>query len=121
LGLVAFGSLIGNLAQHSKNQSLERARQWWADHATALQRAYDGLMAQYANLERRYEQVKRLNEQLFGEVTCLRDQCDGLARERSALLKECASVTQERDDLKTKLEAERDAAAKRKGEERPSA
>jgi len=109
LGLLAFGSLVGNFVQGARNSSLADEKARWAAEARSLDEAYQGLMVQYRNLVQRYEQVKRLNEQLFGEVTCLREQCDGLARERSALLRE-------RDDLRSKLEA-----TKRKPEERPHA
>jgi uncharacterized coiled-coil DUF342 family protein len=109
LGLLAFGSLIGNFVQGPQKSRLADEKTWWASQAESLKQAYDGLITQYRNLVQRYEQVKRLNEQLFGEVTCLREQCDGLARERSALLRE-------RDDLRSKLDASR-----RKTEERPQA
>jgi hypothetical protein len=118
LGLLAFGSLLGNVALGVQSSNLAEERTWWANQANLLKQAYGGLMVQYRNLVQRYEQVKRLNEQLFGEVTCLREQCDGLAKERSSLLQERTALTQERDGLRRKLKVWQLTAAKRRTENR---
>lgn len=44
-----------------------------------------------------YARIKSVNRELAREVTLLRSQCDGLAKERSALVLERARLERERE------------------------
>ncbi|KAF0127455.1 MAG: hypothetical protein FD189_202 [Elusimicrobia bacterium] len=65
LGIVAFGSIIGNLAQAGEMKSVKA-------QLGRLAAMYNNLVGHYKTLYREYEAFRRVNRQLQSEVLVLR-------------------------------------------------
>ena len=73
LGIVALGSVIGNVVQAKDKNRL-------ADHCQKLNIVYQQLLTRYRQVCREYEQFRNLNSQLQSTVLALRKQNDDLMR-----------------------------------------
>ena len=77
LGLVAFGSLIGNLFQAGANDTLKKERE-------DLRFMYRRLIAHYGMACREYSALRLLNQSLGQQLLALREENNKLLKQVSA-------------------------------------
>ena len=90
LGLVALGSLIGNVVQLDRNLKVKSPNQKLRAALGELQSQYRKVQSSFAQLVQRYTLLKGANQQLTEELGCLREQFDQMAQERAELMRQLA-------------------------------
>lgn len=111
LGLVAFGSLIGNIFQITSKKRLEDQHENLKAYAANLKQHYDNMIERYKQVGSAYLSMRNVNAALSKEIQILNDVIAGLRRENNRLIKELDTVKEENLKLKT---SKAEGAVKRK-------
>lgn len=111
LGLVAFGSLIGNIFQITSKKRFEDQHENLKAYAANLKQHYDNMIERYKQVGSAYLSMRNVNAALSKEIQILNDVIAGLRKENNRLIKELDTVKEESLKLKT---SKADAADKRK-------
>lgn len=111
LGLVAFGSLIGNIFQITSKKRLEDQHENLKAYAANLKQHYDNMIERYKQVGSAYLSMRNVNAALSKEIQTLNDVIAGLRRENNRLIKELDTVKEENLKLKT---SKAEGAVKRK-------
>lgn len=101
LGLVAFGSLIGNIFQITSKKRLEDQHENLKAYAANLKQHYDNMIERYKQVGSAYLSMRNVNAALSKEIQILNDVIAGLRRENNRLIKELDTVKEEFLKLKT--------------------
>lgn len=111
LGLVAFGSLIGNIFQITSKKRLEDQHKILKAYAANLKQHYDNMIERYKQVGSAYLSMRNVNAALSKEIQILNDVIAGLRKENNRLIKELDTVKEENLKLKT---SKAEGAVKRK-------
>lgn len=111
LGLVAFGSLIGNIFQITSKKRLEDQHENLKAYAANLKQHYDNMIERYKQVGSAYLSMRNVNAALSKEIQILNDVIAGLRKENNRLIKELDTVKEENLKLKT---SKAEGAVKRK-------
>lgn len=101
LGLVAFGSLIGNIFQITSKKRLEDQHENLKAYAANLKQHYDNMIERYKQVGSAYLSMRNVNAALSKEIQILNDVIAGLRRENNRVIKELDTVKEENLKLKT--------------------
>lgn len=112
LGLVAFGSLIGNIFQIASKKRLEDQHENLKAYAATLKQHYENMIDRYKQVSSAYLSMKNVNAALSREIQTLNDVVASLHKENNRLIKEMDAVKEE--NLKRKRPTSEDTLKRKR-------